>query len=86
MTQSPVIRKDASPFDSWEAVGGSMFAVFTLSNGRSIRIDTSVVLAVEDLETGCRIHIGGAAFDVKETASAVLEELDEDEEDEDDED
>jgi hypothetical protein len=63
-----------------------MFAVFTLSNGRSVRVDTSVVLAVEDLESGCRIFIGGASFDVKESSSAVLEELEEDEDEEDDED
>jgi hypothetical protein len=65
-----------------------MFAVFTLKNGKSVHIDTDVVLAVEDLESGSRIHSSGISFEVKESAKDVLEELveEEDEEDEDDED
>jgi hypothetical protein len=64
-----------------------MFAVFTLSDGKSVHIDPSVVLAVEELGSGCRIHTPNASFEVKETAKAVLEEIGEDEEeDEDDED
>jgi hypothetical protein len=65
-----------------------MFAVFTLNDGRSVRVDTDAVLAIEDLDAGCRIFIGSGTFDVKETTAEVLEELgeDEDEEEDDDED
>jgi hypothetical protein len=65
-----------------------MFAIFTLKDGRKIHIDTDVVLAVEELEGGSRIHSSGVSFEVKEAAKAVLEELveEEDDEDEDDED
>ncbi len=65
-----------------------MFAVFTLRDGKSVHIDASVVFAVEELESGSRIHTASSSFEVKEAAKAVLEELGEDdeEEDEDDED
>ncbi|BCJ91255.1 hypothetical protein IZ6_19900 [Terrihabitans soli] len=64
-----------------------MFAIFTLSDGNPIHIDGSVVLAVEELKSGSRIHVPGASFEVKESAKAVLEEIsEEDDEDEDDED
>lgn len=63
-----------------------MFAVFTLSDGKSVHIDSDVVLAVEELGSGCRIHTPSASFAVKETAKAVLEEISEDDEDDDDED
>jgi hypothetical protein len=63
-----------------------MFAVFTLSDGKSVHIDPSIILAVEELGSGCRIHTPNASFEVKETAKAVLEEIGEDEEDEDEED
>jgi hypothetical protein len=67
---------------------GGMFVVFTLSDGKLVHIDTDVVLAVEELGSGSRIHTASASFAVKETAKAVLEELgadDEDDEDEEDE-
>lgn len=63
-----------------------MFAIFTLSSGKSVHIDPSVVLAVEELGSGCRIFIPNGSFEVKETAKAVLEEIGEDEEDDEDED
>jgi hypothetical protein len=63
-----------------------MFVIFTLKNGKSVHIDTSVVLAVEELDSGSRIHTPGIAFEVKEAAKAILEQLEEDEEEEDDED
>jgi hypothetical protein len=56
-----------------------MFAEFTLNNGKAIRVDATAVLAVEQLDSGCRIHVGHAAFDVKESAEAVVAELEEDE-------
>lgn len=63
-----------------------MFVAFTLKNGRAVHIDTDVVLAVEELDGGSRIHSSGISFEVKEAAAAVLEELGGEEEDEDDED
>lgn len=62
-----------------------MFAIFTGTNGKSVRIDPDAVLAIEELDKGCRIHIGSGPIDVRESAEAVAAELvgDEDEEDDD---
>lgn len=61
-----------------------MFAVFTLASGKSVHVDIGAVLAVEQLDGGSRIHVGGGTFDVKETVEAVLEALGGEDEDEDD--
>jgi hypothetical protein len=62
-----------------------MFAEFTGKNGKSLRIDTEAVLAVEELDSGCRIYIGGGSIEVRESLQAVMTEL-ETEDDDDDED
>jgi hypothetical protein len=63
-----------------------MFAVFTLASGKSVHIDADAVLAVEQLDSGSRIHVGSGTLDVKESVEAVLEALGGEEEDEEDED
>ena len=50
-----------------------MFAVFTLASGKSVHVDGDAVLAVEQLDSGARIHVGSGAFEVKEAVDAVLE-------------
>lgn len=63
-----------------------MFEIFTLISGKSVHIDPSVVLAVEELANGSRIHTASASFEVKESAKDVIERISEEDEDEDDED
>lgn len=62
-----------------------MFTEFTGKNGKSVRIDTEAVLAVEELDSGSRIYVGGGSIEIKESLEAVMAQL-ETEEDEDDED
>ena len=53
-----------------------MFAEFTGKNGKSVRIDTDAILAVEELDSGCRIYVGGGSIEVRESLEAVMTEID----------
>ena len=52
-----------------------MFVTFAGTNEKQVRIDPTAVLAVAELESGSRIHIGSSIIAVKESADAVLAEL-----------
>lgn len=61
-----------------------MFAEFTGTNGKGVRIDATAILAVEELDSGCRIHVGASTIEVREGLDAVMAAVDlVDEEDDD---
>ena len=60
-----------------------MFAEFTGKNGKSVRIDTDAVLAVEEVDGGSRIYVGAGSIEVKEGVDAVMAAIEIDEEEDD---